>query len=361
MSCHTEQPYQPYSSTVSIGLTERWEKELMEDPKNRLALSALSANNATSILTQRSAVISDTQNFNIKIGLEGAPITNQRSSGRCWLFAATNVFRVAIMKRYNLKEFELSQAYLFYWDKLEKANYFLEQILDTVEEDLEGRLVQTLLDSPVGDGGQWDMLANLVEKYGLVCFAHAFPQFRELADNVTLQVPQSLYPDAFNAQNSITMASLITTKLREDALELRRLASRSPEAKQSLGGVKEKMMREIHLVLTLMLGPPPNPDKEMTWEYQDKDEKFQSLVTTPLKFAGELSSQESVKANSGTNIHELFSLVNDPRNKYGQLLSVSRLGNVIGMRPVRYVNVDMMVGPPFLFRIHKRQALNEMA
>lgn len=157
------------------------------------------------------------------------------------------------------------------------------------------------------------------------------------------------------------MASLITTKLREDALELRRLASRSPEAKQSLGAVKEKMMREIHLVLTLMLGPPPNPDKEITWEYQDKDEKFQSLVTTPLKFAGELSSQESVKANSGTNIHELFSLVNDPRNKYGQLLSVSRLGNVIGMRPVRYVNVDMMVGPPFLFRIHKRQALNEMA
>lgn len=142
------------------------------------------------------------------------------------------------------------------------------------------------------------------------------------------------------------MSSLITTKLREDALELRRLASRSPEAKQSLGAVKERMMREIHLILTLMLGPPPNPDKEITWEYQDKDEKFQSLVTTPLKFAGELSSQESVKANSGTNIHELFSLVNDPRNKYGQLLSVSRLGNVIGMRPVRYVNVDMTVSRP---------------
>ncbi|KAL8718922.1 MAG: hypothetical protein Q9225_004004 [Loekoesia sp. 1 TL-2023] len=321
MSQQAEPKYQPYSPTVSISTTEQWEKELMEDPKNRLALSALSANNATSILTQRSTVISDTQNFNIKIGLEGAPITNQKSSGRCWLFAATNVFRVAIMKRYNLKEFELSQAYLFYWDKLEKANWFLEQILDTVQEDLEGRLIQTLLASPVGDGGQWDMVANLVEKYGLV--------------------PQSLYPDAFNAQNSSTMASLITTKLREDALELRRLASRSPEAKQSLGAVKEKMMREIHLILTIMLGPPPNPDKDMTWEYYDKDEKFHSLTTTPLKFAGELSSTASVKANSGTNIHELFSLVNDPRNKYGQLLSVSRLGNVIGMRPVRYVNVEM--------------------
>lgn len=117
---------------------------------------------------QRSAIIADIQNFNTKLTVEGAPITNQKSSGRCWLFAATNVFRVAIMKRYNMKEFELSQSYLFFWDKLEKANYFMEQILDTLDENLDDRLVQTLLKDPVGDGGQWDMAANLVEKYGLV-------------------------------------------------------------------------------------------------------------------------------------------------------------------------------------------------
>lgn len=317
---------QPYRSTIGISTTEQWEKELLADPKNRLALSALSSNDAKAVLTQRSATIANSQNFNVKISLEGAPITNQRSSGRCWLFAATNVFRVAIMKRYNLKEFELSQAYLFYYDKLEKANYCLEQILDTVDEDLDGRLVQQLLASPVGDGGQWDMVANLVEKYGLV--------------------PQSLYPDSHNACNSSIMSSLITTKLREDALELRRLAKSSGgEAKDSLGAAKDKMMRDIHGILTLMLGPPPNPNKEMTWEYCDKEDKFHSLTTTPLKYAGELSSEESVEANSGTNIHELFSLVNDPRNDYKQLLSVSRLGNVIDLRPVRYVNVDMIVSP----------------
>ncbi|KAL8734351.1 MAG: hypothetical protein Q9166_001549 [cf. Caloplaca sp. 2 TL-2023] len=322
MTQPTETRFAPYYMMVSLNNIELWEKELMEDPKNRLALSALSSNDAKAVLTQRSATIANTQNFNIKIDFEGAPITNQRSSGRCWLFAATNVFRVAIMKRYNLKEFELSQAYLFYWDKLEKANYFLEQIVDTVDEDLEGRLIQRLLESPVGDGGQWDMVANLVEKYGLV--------------------PQTLYPDSFNASSSGVMSSLITTKLREYALELRQLASsHGSNWKMYLGTAKEKMMREIHLILTLMLGPPPNPDKDFTWEYYDKDEKFQSLTTTPKKFAGELSSQASVKANSGTNIHELFSLVNDPRNKYGQLLSVSRLGNVAGLRPVRYVNVDM--------------------
>ena len=143
--------------------------------------------------------------------------------------------------------------------------------------------------------------------------------------------------------NSSAMGSLLTTKLREDALELRRLAAKFVDARSSLGSIKEKMMREVHLILTLMLGPPPNPNKDFTWEYYDKNDKFQSVKTTPLKFAGELSNSDSVKANSGTDINELFSLVNDPRNKYNELLSVSRLGNVVGLRGIRYVNVDMEV------------------
>ena len=139
------------------------------------------------------------------------------------------------MKKHNLKEFELSQAYLFFWDKLEKSNYFLEQILDTEDEPLDGRLVQTLMSAPVGDGGQWDMVANLVQKYGLI--------------------PQQQYPDAWSASNSHVMAALITNKLREYALELRELASKGN--KSSVSSHKERMMREIHTILTLMLGPPP--------------------------------------------------------------------------------------------------------
>ena len=132
----------------------------MADPlQNRLALAALTTHEPHSILISRNSTLSNTQSFNIKIPFEGAPITNQNHSGRCWLFAATNVFRVAVMRKYNLKKFELSQSYLFYWDKLEKANWFLEQIVDTAKEDLDGREVQALLDAPVGDGGQWDMVA----------------------------------------------------------------------------------------------------------------------------------------------------------------------------------------------------------
>lgn len=161
---------QSYSADPSLSVkeAEEWEKELLADPKNRLALNALLSNDIRSVVSNKIATLTDTQTFNVKIPFEGAPVTNQRSSGRCWLFATTNVLRVAVMKKYNLKEFELSQAYLFFWDKLEKANWFLEQIVDTADQDLDSRLVQELLGAPVNDGGQWDMAANLVAKYGLV-------------------------------------------------------------------------------------------------------------------------------------------------------------------------------------------------
>ncbi|CAI6326927.1 unnamed protein product [Periconia digitata] len=312
----------PYQQNLSA--VQAWEEELMADPKNRLALAALSSNPANAVLSSRAATISDTQTFNIKIPTEGLPVTNQRSSGRCWLFASTNVFRIPVMAKYRLSEFQLSQSYLFYWDKIEKANYFLENILDTASEPLDGRIVQELLTSPVSDGGQWDMVANLVEKYGLV--------------------PQTLYPDSFNAMNSSTMDRLITTKLREDAIRLRALttSSSSPETlKSTIAATKEKMLREIHLILTLMLGPPPSPDKPFVWEFHDRDGNFKSVKTRPTAFAKELSDNRTMRALGGTDVHRLFSLVNDPRNPYNRLLSVKRLGNVYEGRPVTYVNVDM--------------------
>lgn len=136
------------------------------------------------------------------------------------------------------------------------------------------------------------------------------------------------------------MDSLITTKLREDALKLRQLSARSPNAKSLIGGVKDKMMQEIHGMLTLMLGPPPSPSKEFTWEYYDKDDKFHTLKTTPLKFGAEISGKSAVQT-TGADVTQFFSIVNDPRNPYGKLLSVSRLGNIVGLRPTRYVNVNM--------------------
>ena len=189
-------------------------------------MAALTQNSPNTVLTSQRILVKDLQVFSVTIPFEGAPITNQHSSGRCWLFASTNVFRIALMKRHNLENFQLSQSYLFFWDKLEKANWFLEQILDTTEEPVEGRLMQKLLEGPVMDGGQWDMVWNLVHKYGLV--------------------PQVLYPDSFNAMYSATLDQIVTTKLREDALVLRDMVEKGKGTKEILV-VKARMMREIRM------------------------------------------------------------------------------------------------------------------
>jgi len=136
------------------------------------------------------------------------------------------------------------------------------------------------------------------------------------------------------------MDSVLTTKLREDALTLRSKVNTPSVKKSSIIGEKARMMQEIHCILTLMLGPPPKPDEQFTWEYYDASDKYHKVVKTPVELAQELSSP-SVVRSLNANVNELFSLVNDPRNKYNQLLTVERLGNVVGGRPITYVNVDM--------------------
>lgn len=298
------------SANVSAAKTQEYVKELLKDRKNQLSLYAMSTGNMNTILEKPSAVLKDTQNFNVTIPHEGSPVTNQRSSGRCWIFAATNVFRIAIMQKYDIKSFELSQAYLFFWDKVEKANYFLESILETTDEDVSSRLVSALNASPVGDGGQWDMIVNLVSKYGIV--------------------PQTLYPDSFNAKSSSAMDTLLTTKLREDGLKLRAMKAKNA-SDSKIAAAKESMMQDIIRILTLTLGPPPPADEKFTWEFYDKANKLKTVSLTPLAFA------------ESTEVKKFISLVNDPRNSYMRLLTVSNLGNVWDGRPITYVNVDTIV------------------
>ncbi|KAI9894608.1 MAG: hypothetical protein M1814_001963 [Vezdaea aestivalis] len=316
------QYYSPMSSDLSVSSVRAWEKELLQDPKNLLALSALSNGSPGSVVQKRQAITADPHLFNVRVPIEGDPITNQQSSGRCWLFATLNVFRVPLMKLHNIDRFELSQNYLFFWDKLEKSNWFLEQIIDTVDEPLDGRLVQHLLSEPVSDGGQWDMAANLVNKYGLV--------------------PHSLYPDSLAATSSGTLNSIITSKLRANALVLRNIAAAGgANVASSLAAAKAKMVREIHLIITLALGPPPGPEDEFNWEFYAADGTYQSVKSTPKKLVTELSSPKAVKlCGGGYDVNKLFSIVNDPRNEYETHLTVSRLGNVVGGDPIRYVNMD---------------------
>lgn len=223
---------------------------------------------------------------------------------------------MSFIKKKNLKSFEFSQNYLFFWDKLEKANWYLEQIIDTIDEDIDSRLVAALTAGPVSDGGQWDMAANVVEKYGLV--------------------PQAVYPDSFNSKASARMNNLITTKLREAAFTLRDLSKTLPNGERSsqLARYRKDILRQIHGILVLTLGVPPNPNEKFTWDYTDKDGKYNSITATPLEFYHD---------HVGFKASEHFSLVNDPRNEYMKHLTVDRLGNVVGGIPIRYINVDMKV------------------
>jgi bleomycin hydrolase len=330
---------------LSISDAQKWQVSLLKDPKNRLlspsrlasslfpisnsigrlAISTFTKASPLSTLLSLSTQISQPHVFNVQIPLEGSPITHQRSSGRCWLFASTNVFRVALMQKHRLAEFELSQAYLFFWDKLEKANWFLEQILGTADAALDDRLVQHVLREPLSDGGQWDMVYNLVDKYGLV--------------------PQALYPDSWNARESRTINTMIFSKLREDALVLRRMVNQDGATAEAVNREKERMVREIHTILTLTLGPPPAADEDFEWTYWDRDHVSRTVKTSPLEFARDISPSAPLFTPSvqisRASIASMLSLVHDPRHEELSLLSVDRLGNIVGGRGVRYINVSM--------------------
>ncbi|KAK4192545.1 peptidase C1-like family-domain-containing protein [Podospora australis] len=307
--------------TISVSLMRSWQDTLLKDPKNRLALSALNNADAREVLLSRATKIAEQHPvFNVKIPFEGGPITAQGNSGRCWLFASTNVFRVALMQKYNLDAFELSQSYLFFWDKLEKSNWFLEQIISTADQDLDSRLVQHLLREPLSDGGQWDMVYNIVDKYGLV--------------------PQVLHPDSFNANTSRVLNSIIFTKLRENALTLRNLINDPSTTTTMLSSAKGRMLKEMHAILTISLGPPPSVSEEFTWTFTDKADKVQTVRLTPKAFAEDIYSAK-FRITSST-ISKMISLVHDPRHKPFSHLTVDRLGNVVGGRDITYVNVDMV-------------------
>ena len=178
---------------------EKFEKSFESDRKNRVAMNSVVKNGINAAAENFAAFRETRHEFSITI--ETGEITNQKASGRCWMFAALNVMRLEIMEKLNLETMELSQNYPLFYDKLEKSNYFLENIIETLEEPLDGRLVNYLLTDPLCDGGQWDMFANLVEKYGVV--------------------PKDAMPESAASSQTAEMDRYLTRKLREFACALR--------------------------------------------------------------------------------------------------------------------------------------------
>ncbi|KAJ9477506.1 Cysteine proteinase 1, mitochondrial [Pseudozyma hubeiensis] len=319
---------------ISLKSIPDWQQSALATQSARLAQMTLHNADIKASLHKRDVEVSCAHMFSHAIPYEVKPVVNQKSSGRCWLFATCNVIRHQAAKALDLGEFELSQSYLSFWDKLEKSNYFLENMIELADEPLDQRVVGFLKTAPTNDGGQWDMVANLLEKYGVV--------------------PKSVFPESYNSSYSSQINWLVTLKLREYTLELRQikqdverklgnLVHRSMSAqeisyavRQAQRARKDEQMEEVYRLLVISLGTPPQPDDEFTYNYRNKDGKFVTIRSTPKRFLAEYT---------GTFDHKTrCSLIHDPRHKPDQLITVQRLGNVWEGTPISYVNttVDVM-------------------
>lgn len=231
--------------------------------------------------------------------------TNQKSSGRCWLFSGLNVLRAKMIDRHDLGSFTFSQNYLFFYDQLEKANLFLQGVIDTKELPFDDRKVDWLFSNPISDGGQFTGVANLVMKYGVV--------------------PSETMPETYNADNTSQMRARLAEKLREDGLKLRRAPT------GDCPGLKADMLKEIYRMLVLCLGVPP---VEFEWSRYDSQDRFVSRKTyTPLSFY-----QEYIGADLENNY---VMLMNDPLREYGRVYEIDFDRHVYDGQNWLYVNLPV--------------------
>ena len=295
--------------TVTAADLERLHKDFAANPIYRLAQNAVTRVTVDDVAIDREIVSSI--DHSLSTTLDDWKVTNQERSGRCWLFAGLNLLRVGVMRQTGLKDFEFSQNYTMFWDKLERANYFLEAIIETADRDLDDRTVAFLLDSAASDGGQWNMFAALVAKHGLV--------------------PKAQMPETQSSSNTGRMNSILRYQLRQGARTVRAATGEGPRAAQA---AKAEIMQVVYRVLCIHLGTPP---ERFDWQWTDKDKKFhRDGVLTPQEFAARYVDLP---------VDEYVCLVNDPRpsSPIGATFTVEYLGNVVGGPPVVYLNVGMQL------------------
>ena len=293
------------SKGVTEAQIEEFRKSFDSDPSATVAQNAVSNADLSTLALRRDLV--QNMDFSFSTKLDEWSATNQRRSGRCWLFATLNLFRVGAMKKMNVKEFEFSQAHIHFWDKLERANHFLEAILETSDRPVDDRTIHFLLSDPIGDGGQWNMATNLIRKHGLV--------------------PMSAYPESHSSSSTRSMNTVLKDILRTTASEIRGILD-DGGSKNEARKHKEERMKEIWRVLCIHLGTPP---EKFDWQWRDKDKEFHRKGTmTPLEFVDEYVE---------VDWEEYICIVNDPRNEYYRTYTVDFLQNVAGGPPVVYLNV----------------------
>ena len=283
--------------------------QFVEERANVIAKNAVTAQGIREVARVPEAVAANTGTFDVEV--RQGKRCDQKRSGRCWMFASLNTMRTRIIDRYNLKTFELSQAYPLFFDKVEKSNWFLENVLDTLDEPLSGRLMAHLLADPISDGGQWDMFRALVRKYGVV--------------------PKEAMPETACSSNTRDMDAYLTRYLRGAAKRLRE-SHEAGVGTDDLRAMKKEMMGEVTSLLITCLGEPP---VQFDVRLRDKDDE--------LVLSGTYTPQEFFDKVVSMPVDDYVSVISAPTadKPFGHTYTVDRLGNVAEAGGVRYLNLPV--------------------
>ncbi|WP_265446416.1 aminopeptidase C [Flexivirga meconopsidis] len=282
-------------------------KEFEARSVNRLFQNAVTRTTIADVALDRRIVTGiDTS---VSHRLDRWPATNQQKSGRCWMFAGLNLLRAGVMERLGVKDFELSQNHTLFWDKLERCNYFLESVAAMKDRELDDRTLAYVLDDVMGDGGQWNMFAALVRKYGVV--------------------PKTVMPETESSSHTAPMNKNLRRVLRQAARDLR--AASGPEA---VAQVRSQALGTAYRMLAIHLGTPPT---DFEWQWTDDDGEFHR--------DGRMTPQDFRDRYLTVNVDDYVCLVDDPRasSPRGRTFTVDQLGNIVGGDPVCYLNVPASV------------------
>jgi bleomycin hydrolase len=265
------------------GISEGLIRELMStrmSGTDKLLADIVANKNVTDVAVNREELTAHSKIFNFKI--KTGDVTDQKSSGRCWMFAGFNILRPQIIKKFKLKGFEFSENCLMFWDKLEKANFFLQEMIEMAGRPMDDRELMILIEEPFGDGGWWTYFVDLADKYGVV--------------------PKENMPETYNSSTTATMNSLIGLKLKEMGMNLRAMVN-AGKPKAEIDAAKTDMLKQIYRWLVMNLGQPP---QEFSWRYETTDS---SAIAT---YAKTLTPKEFYKDVIGCDLRDYIALFNVP-------------------------------------------------
>lgn len=293
------------AGSLTSGELDKIKKSVADDEATHARINAITNNKIQDLALNRANVGTVDKYISHRVKTKG--ITDQKSSGRCWLYTGLNVIRPQVIERYDMEAFELSQTYPFFWDQLEKANLFLEGIIESADKPMDDKFVEWLLKNPIGDGGQWTGVVDIIEKYGLV--------------------PAEIMPDTKNAESTGWMSRLLRRKLRSQAMELREMKADGKGTKQ-LRTAKVEMLGDVYRILVLSLGEPPT---EFQWRYKKSNGDLSEMKTyTPKSFAKDFVQ---------VDLNDYVMFMNDPSREYNKLYEIEYDRHMLEGGNWKYINL----------------------